>query len=271
MASTWENFLKNQGEWRGSFTKLAPSGEVLDNTPSILNLTVEGEQVQFRLRRFSTGSYDHPPSQDFSQDYASLGRHACFFDTGAFAKGSLQLPPYGDFGAEYGFIDQDRRSRLVQLFGDQGKCTSLTQIREFRAQTNAQERPPLQVNQLVGRWQGVATTHYADWRDPETVETMLEIQINGQQLCQSLSFAGQTITSEADIQDNRLWFAQTQRELLCLADGVSSNIPIALPRHQPFFVEAGWLLADHQRQRLIRSYNAQGEWVSATFVNETRL
>ncbi|MEB3174709.1 MAG: DUF3598 family protein, partial [Cyanobacteriota bacterium] len=37
MGSNWENFLKNQGEWRGSFTQVSPTGEILGSTPSILN------------------------------------------------------------------------------------------------------------------------------------------------------------------------------------------------------------------------------------------
>jgi Domain of unknown function (DUF3598) len=270
MGQQWQNFLKNLGEWRGSFSRITPSGEMLDSTLSLLTLSPKDELVEFRLRRYASGSYDDPPSQDYRQDYSSLGRQAVFFETGAFSKGSLQLAPYGDFGAEYGFIHTDRRSRLVQLFGGQGECTSLTLIREFRCQTDAQERPPLQVAQLLGVWRGVATTHYADWRDPETTETHLEVHRDGNQLHQQLNFAGQTIRSSAQIQAARLLFEQSNREMLLLSDGVSSHIPIKLTLGQPFFVEAGWLLSDQQRQRLIRSYNAKGEWVSATFVTETK-
>jgi hypothetical protein len=156
MTEQWQNFLKNLGEWRGSFTRMSPNGDLLDSTPSLLTLTQKSDLVEFRLRRYSSGSYDDPPSQDYSQAYTSLGRQACFFETGAFSKGSLQFNPYGEFGAEYGFIDGDRRSRLVQLFATQGECTSLTLIREFRSHTDAQERLPLQVEQLQG------------WRPPTT-------------------------------------------------------------------------------------------------------
>jgi hypothetical protein len=270
MTAQWQNFLKNLGEWRGSFTRMSPNGDLLDSTPSLLTLTQKPGLVEFRLRRYSSGSYDDSPSQDYSQAYTSLGRQACFFETGAFSKGSLQFNPYGEFGAEYGFIDGDRRSRLVQLFAIQGECTSLTLIREFRSHSDAQERPPLQVEQLQGVWQGVATTHYADWRDPDTCETQIEVQIQGDHLHQQLSFAGQTLRSSAQIQGTKLWFEQSQREMLLLPDGVSSHIPSKLVLGQPFFVEAGWLVSEHQRQRLIRSYNAQGEWVSATWVSEIK-
>ena len=53
----WQNFLKNLGEWRGSFTRLTPQGEVVGSTPSILTLEgfEENKLVRFRLRR-----YDNP-------------------------------------------------------------------------------------------------------------------------------------------------------------------------------------------------------------------
>ncbi|WLT39329.1 DUF3598 family protein [Synechocystis sp. B12] len=95
--ANWENFLKNLGEWQGSFTRLSPQGEILSNTPSIL--TLEGlddnKLVKFRLRRYDNPDYQDPPTQDYSQDYRSLGRQIIFFGTGAFSKeamavGSLQ-------------------------------------------------------------------------------------------------------------------------------------------------------------------------------------
>ncbi|MFN7659125.1 MAG: DUF3598 family protein, partial [Dolichospermum sp.] len=111
MASNWENFLKNLGEWRGSFTKISADGEILDSTPSILNLEADdhNQVVLFRLRRFNSGNYDSPPIQDYQQEYRSLGRQNIFFATGAFSKGTLQLAPFSEFGAEYGFVDHDRR------------------------------------------------------------------------------------------------------------------------------------------------------------------
>jgi hypothetical protein len=93
MENNWENFLKNLGEWRGSFTRVSLNAEVLDSTPSILTLEgLENNQlVRFRLRRFAQGSYDSEPSQDYVQDYRSVGNQIIFFDTGAFSKGPFQL------------------------------------------------------------------------------------------------------------------------------------------------------------------------------------
>ena len=160
MENNWENFLKNLGEWQGSFTAVSVEGKLLESKPSIL--TLEGfennQLVRFRLRRFGPGGYSEPPLSDYSQDHRSLGKQAIFFDTGAFSKGSLQLAPFSEFGAEYGFVAENRRLRFVQLYDRQGYLSSLTLIREFRSGTDAWERPALTVAQLLGQWQGNACT-----------------------------------------------------------------------------------------------------------------
>ena len=275
MTTNWENFIKNIGEWRGSFTQISPQGEILKSTPSILNLEAidNNQAVLFRLRRFDSNNYDSSPIQDYQQEYRSLAKENIFFNTGAFAKGTLQLAPFTEFGAEYGFIDENRRSRLVQLFDKQGKFSNLTLIREFRTGTEAKERPPLTVEQLIGKWEGQAHTVYSDLRPSETNTSYLEIkEIDNGYLEHQLSFAGQNISSKAKIAGNKLIFEKEGniREILLLPDGISSNVPVQLELRKPFFVEAGWLVTDNERQRLIRTYNAKGEWISSTHVIEIK-
>jgi hypothetical protein len=227
-----------------------------------------------RLRRFGAGGYSEPPTSDYSQEYRYLGSQAIFFETGAFSKGSFQLAPYSEFGAEYGFVDGDRRSRFVQLFNGQGNPSSLTLIREFRSGTDACERPPLTVEQLLGQWQGKALTVYSDWQPSETCTTYLEVKdIGGDRLQQQVSFGDFTLASTAKIDGNTLHFEDgvAPRKILLLPDGISSNTPLQLKLQQPFFVEVGWLVSASDRQRLIRSYNEKGEWVSATHVIEHRV
>jgi hypothetical protein len=276
MEKNWENFLKNLGEWRGSFTSVSLEGELLSSTPSILNLEgfEDDRLVRLRLRRFGAGGYSEPPTSDYSQEYRYLGSQAIFFETGAFSKGSFQLAPYSEFGAEYGFVDGDRRSRFVQLFNGQGNPSSLTLIREFRSGTDACERPPLTVEQLLGQWQGKALTVYSDWQPSETCTTHLEVKdIGGDRLQQQVSFGDFTLASTAKIDGNTLHFEDgvAPRKILLLPDGISSNTPLQLKLQQPFFVEVGWLVSASDRQRLIRSYNEKGEWVSATHVIEHRV
>lgn len=275
MTTNWENFIKNIGEWRGSFTQISPQGEILKSTPSILNLEAidNNQAVLFRLRRFDSNNYDSSPIQDYQQEYRSLAKENIFFNTGAFAKGTLQLAPFTEFGAEYGFIDENRRSRLVQLFDKQGKFSNLTLIREFRTGTEAKERPPLTVEQLIGKWEGQAHTVYSDLRPSETNTSYLEIkELDNGYLEHKLSFAGQNISSKAKIAGNKLIFEKEGniREILLLPDGISSNVPVQLELRKPFFVEAGWLVTDNERQRLIRTYNAKGEWISSTHVIEIK-
>ena len=273
MENNWGNFLKNLGEWVGSFTQVSTEGELLTSTPSILQLEglEDNQLVRFRVRRFAT-DLSEQPTVDNLQEYRSLGKQAVFFDTGAFSKGSLQVAPFTEFGAEYGFVSGDRRSRLVQLFGKQGSFDSLTLIREIRSGTDAIMRPDLTVSHLVGKWIGTAHTVYPEWKAPETTTVSLEISETNGSLHQQLTFGSRSITSTARIDGNQLHFetGATPRRVLLLPDGMSSNTPLQVSHREPFFVEAGWLLSDRERQRLIRSYNEKGEWISSTHVIEHR-
>jgi hypothetical protein len=305
MESNWANFLKNLGEWEGTFTQISTDGELLDSVPSILTLEglEDNQLIRFRLRRFATDIREEPTS-DRSQEYSSLGKQAVFFDTGAFSKGSLQVAPFSEFGAEYGFVKENRRSRLVQLFDKQGAFSSLTLISEVRSGSNATIRPHLTVKQLVGKWKGTAYTCYSDWQDPDSYATSLEISEVDGFLQQQISFGDspsavgvslplgtadafaeanatrtrterlpqRIITSSARIDTNQLHFEDgaTPRRILLLPDGVSSNTPLQISHRQPFFVEAGWLLSANERQRLMRNYNEKGEWISSTHIIEHR-
>jgi Domain of unknown function (DUF3598) len=275
MNSTWDNFLKNLGEWQGSFTTISPTGEILDSTASILQLEglEDNTLVRFRIRRYSGLSYDESPTRDYVQEYRTMGRQNIFFDTGAFSKGTIQTAPFVEFGAEYGFVHGDRRLRFVQLYDREMNFNQLVLIREQRQGTTAPERPPLTIDQLLGRWEGQATTAYADWRDPDSYKTCLELRkLSADRLEQKLTFGDRTITSTARIEGDRLHFEEGAhpREMLLLPDGGSSNVPRRIPLRETVMVEAGWLVSDQERQRLIRSYNEKGEWVSATHVIEYR-
>ncbi len=274
--NNWENFLKNLGEWQGSFTKISPQGEMLDSTLSIINLEglEDNKLVKFRLRRFGTGSYDDSPSQEYEQYYRYLGRQIIFFETGSFSKGSFQLAPFSDFGSELGFIEGDRRLRCVLLYKGQNQLSSITLIREFRRGSNAQERPQLTLEQLLGKWQGTAYTGYPDFRPLKKFETSLEVnQLDSQKIQQQLIFSGTTLTSTAQIEGNKLIFktGDSPRQILLLPDGTSTNTPLKLELRKPFFLEVSWLVNEKERQRLIRNYDATGAWTSSNLVIEHKI
>ncbi len=56
-----------------------------------------------------------------------------------------------------------------------------------------------------------------------------------------------------------------------LPDGASATSPLKVQLRQPLFLEAGWLIQPNMRQRMIRSYNDKGEWVSLTLVTEEKV
>ena len=78
MASQWANFLRNLGEWRGTFCGLDADGLVADTSPSILTLQEE-RLVHFRLRRFGPEGVDGEPIHEMAQDYRALGKQVVFF------------------------------------------------------------------------------------------------------------------------------------------------------------------------------------------------
>jgi len=278
MKCQWDCLLQNLGEWRGSFTRLSPTGEVVGDTPTIVSL--EGLNDNQTMRQVI-----QKPSEsgnDTVLEYSSLGRGVLFLETGAFSQGSIQFGPFSEFGAELGLLETkegnvpgDRRLRLVQLYNKESRLHQLTLIREGRAGTTAKERSPLAVSDLVGTWQGEATTVYPDWRNPTTYTTTLRIvQDSETSLTQELIVSDeQVIRSAATINGNCLQFNQgTQTiQILLLPDRASSTCPTQIKVGQPFFLEVGWLLQPDLRQRLIRRYSDRGEWISLTLVTECKV
>jgi hypothetical protein len=262
MASQWDNFLRNLGEWQGSFTSLAADGEIGESTASILSLeAVEGERlVRFRLRRFATADRSGEPTRDIQQDYRSLGKQVVFFDSGSFAKGSLQVAPGTPGGAEFGFVHGDRRHRLVQLFDAAGFFTGLVLIREFRSGSAAAEQPPLEAAQLLGSWHGQAATITADWWEPEWRDC--RIAIDGGE-------AGLRLRTQLGTEESVSPVDGDER-LLLLPDGGWSLAPRQISHRAPAMHEAGWLTAPDRLERLIRRTDASGAWRSSTHIIATR-
>ncbi|MGB3693389.1 MAG: DUF3598 family protein [Spirulinaceae cyanobacterium] len=274
MSLQWKYLLKNLGEWQGSFTRLSPNGEELEDTPTIV--TLEGLNDNKTIHQVVRRLPPHQPPNHLVLEYSSLGNSILFFENGAFCQGSMQWSPYSQFGAELGLIFGERRLRLVQLFEGSGdsKLTSLTLIREKLAGSQTPERPPLSLEHLLGEWQGEAITIYPDRRKPDTFQTHLAIQHEGNsRIKQKLTFGTRTIESSAQITDSKLTFDQSemQMQVLFLPDGCSSNCPVNIKPRLPFVLELGWLIEPRLRQRIIRSYSPKGEWLSVTFVEERKL
>ncbi|KAM3100356.1 DUF3598 family protein [Phormidesmis sp. 146-12] len=266
MKSQWDCFLQNLGEWHGSFTQLSPQGETLSDTPSVLSLELDDRQtVHLNLRRAG--------KPEVKSSYTTVGGGLKFFETGAFSQGPIQMAPFSQFGGELALLYGDRRLRLVQLFDLDGQLDSLTLIREKRTGSKTPERSPLTLESLIGEWHGSAITIYADLQEPQTYSTALSLHQDGDKITQAISFGDGQITSIGTIHGSRLLFDRGSQpvQVLFLPDGASSTCPIQISKGQPLFLEVGWLLESNLRQRLMRSYNSKGEWVSLTLVTEEKM
>lgn len=259
------------GVWEGSFTRLGTDGSVHEDVRSIVSFSGINDNQTMR-QTVQLLNPDGTLQSNKTLEYSSLNRSTLFFEDGAFSQGSLQFGPFSEFGAELGFIAGNRRLRLVQLFDKNSQLASLTLIREHRQHTPPDPRPPLTLAALLGIWQGEAVTLYPDWRSPDRYFTRLAIWQEGERLHQKLTLPQAEIASSAAIQGSRLLFDQgsTPIQVLLLPDGASSNTPLTIPRGKPFLLESGWLVEPNLRQRMIRSYDAQGGWSSLTLVTERR-
>ncbi|MGA7936047.1 MAG: DUF3598 family protein [Kovacikia sp.] len=293
MKSQWESFLQNLGEWRGTFTRFSPQGELLGETPTVISFESlnNNQSVRQIVRHYAAGVETRSkaslegiaPVEEKVLEYGSVGGGLLFFEQGAFSQGSIQFGPFSEFGAELGFIETaegapgNRRLRLVQLFNKNSQLDQLTLIREQRTGTHPAKNPPLRLEDLIGDWQGEAMTLYRDLRNPDTFPTHLKLTLDNRRLVQQLAY-GETgsrhmMTSTATIEGSVLNFDQgSQRiQVVLLPEGASSTSPVEIKLREPFFLEAGWLIQPHLRQRMIRSYNSKGEWVSLTLVTEQKV
>lgn len=263
MDDQWQNFLRNLGAWQGTFTGLSTTGEPRESTASLLTLEQGAEErlVHFRLRRYGPDGLQSEPIRDNREDYRSLGRQVVFFSTGTFCKGSLQVAPGTVFGGEFGFLEGDRRHRLVQLHRPDGAFDGLVLIREFRLGSAAVEQPPLQTQQLLGLWRGQAETISADWPVAEQQQAELEISTDAAGALQFSRCIG-------SFQDQ--FRAGVDRQLLLLADGGYHLTPVQVSHRQAFAVEAGWMPAPGQLQILIRRFDGSGAWASSTLLRLTQ-
>ena len=309
MLAQWDCFLKNLGEWHGSFTRFSPLGKQTSDTPTLV--TLEGLNDNQNVHQVVRYLPPNEPSRDLVLDYDSLNRSIIFFENGAFSQGSMQWGPYSTFGTEFGIIDNEfgdgtRRLRMVELYNSSSQLERVTLIREKLPDSNVPERPPLTIDDLLGEWQGEAVTLHADLSSSTTFSSHLQIERNGDRLTQSLSFGerptasegskvmrehddgtsvpsdarrkgtrelgDRKISSTARIEGSRLLFdSDLPTQVMLLPDGASSNCPLEVKLGHNFVLEMGWLLQPNIRQRIIRSYNEKGNWVSCTLVTERKI
>ena len=269
----WPSLLHHIGAWKGSFTQLSPDGSIQKDMPTLVTLEGlnENKSIRQTIQRFDENSQEIAPPQVLQ--YSTLNRGTLFFANGAFSVGAMQFSPVSELGAELGFLSGDRRLRLIPLFTKTSELSSITLIREFRQDITATELPALSLDRLLGTWDGVAVTLYPDWRSPDMFSTRLAIDLQGDRLSQTLSAPGLQFTSTATVRGNVVQFDGDEDavQVLLLPDGASCTVPRKIINRKPFFIEAGWLMEDNLRQRLIRRYDDRGGWASLTLVTEGKV
>ena len=274
--SQWQRLLKNRGVWQGSFTQVSPDGLLLADTPTeVALLPYDGDRaMRQEIRRYPQPNHQGQPSETVL-DYRSLNRSTLFFEEGAFSQGSPQWGPFSEFGAELGLIAGEQRLRVVELFEKSGELKQITLIREKLKGAEALTRPALEMSALLGTWQGEAVTQHADLRPEQAQSTLLKLeQETDSTFRQTLSLDGeQVISTTGRLVGKRLSFTQGSQlmQVLLLPDGSSATCPRCITPRKPLILEAGWLIDEHTRQRMIRSYDATGAWVNLTLVTEKKV
>lgn len=277
MKSQWECVLENLGEWVGSFTTVTPGGELIEDIPSIITLADirDRQAVHLVLKRFyplpnSTERYAKEIVWDFS---TPPGIGAVYFETGAFSSGGLTASIGVNTIIEFSLVAGDRRFRMIQLFDSSQQLDRVTFVREQLQGATQPERPQLVITDLLGTWKGIATTLDPDGRstiDPNTQSTFT-VSDTGYQFTQ----AGHSVDLTVDhhIPSARLWHFQDKRDcqsyqLLLLPDSGYAIAPTKIELGHAFSLEIGWIHQPGQRQRLVRRYDCNGKWESATLIVE---
>jgi Domain of unknown function (DUF3598) len=272
MKSQWECVLQNLGEWVGSFTLYSPQGEIIEDIPSLISIrgSQDNQAIHLLLQRFYpiAGTTELAP-KEISLNFSTLNPGALFFETGAFSDGASSVLAEVKTIAEFCLVGIDRRLRIVQVFDSSDRLNRMTLIREQRQGTDAPERPPLTISDLVGTWQGTAIARYPDDRSPTTTPTQSTFTVSDDRY--HWIEAGESIELTV-IGDRLLQFERSARsyQILLLPDSSYCLTPTQIGSGHPFSLEIGWIDRSGQRQRLIRRYDSFGAWHSATFITESR-
>ncbi|NJR38868.1 MAG: DUF3598 family protein [Leptolyngbyaceae cyanobacterium CSU_1_4] len=247
MKSQWDCVLQNLGKWQGSFAHFSPQGILQEDIPSVISLegVDNNRSIHLVLRRYYLTPESTRVPQEMVVDFSAPGRGALFFETGAFSEGGIYCFSQGTFGAESCLVDQNRRLRLVLLF-DASRFSKLTLIREQRVGTDAPEQPLLQLEDLLGEWQGQTVTRYFATEKVDRQSSFFRLARQEAGLNQQLDETGRsTLCHEGGRRAPGSafefeWEGQVYQTLL-LPDGASATCPLQITQGNPFFLEIGWL------------------------------
>ena len=251
MSDQWTRFQRNLGVWQGSFTTFDQLLQLKHAQPSELTLSLDpsGSNIELELLFWSkqdaatvaspVASPAGDPVKRISQNFSGLQPELCFFPTGSFCRGSLFIAPVPQVWsrpfAEFGFLSQDRRHRLVLLWDGSGRLDRIVLIREFRAGCGVEERPEFEPEMLSGDW---------------FLEETRRISGHGEDHS-SLTRRGVTVAA-GDLEG-----------LIALPDGGAIRVPKTLGDQAELAIEAWWCAHTDRIEKIVRRYDAKGSWVGA--------
>jgi Domain of unknown function (DUF3598) len=273
--SQWECVLQNLGEWQGSFTRLSPTGEEIEDIPSLITLTGvdENRSIHLALTRYYPDPDGILQPQEMAFDFSEPSAGAVFFETGAFSEGSPYLRMGAPGGAEFAFRHEDRRLRSILQFDADGQLFRLTLIREQQVGSNAPERSPLDVASWLGVWQGEAVTRYPGSPQIDFAPTTQTVSLTDDRTVTRSQKTGSQVTESIltiDSESDRTRLTNQSTQVILLPDAAYALCPTQIEPGVSIALEVGWSIAPNIRQRLIRTYTDRGEWLSLTFITESK-
>ncbi|MEM1253138.1 MAG: DUF3598 family protein [Cyanobacteria bacterium P01_H01_bin.21] len=276
----WGYIRKNIGEWQGAFIQFSPEANPIAETPSMLTLEEDSLDQHMTLTLTRTPEGKSPSTVRRELAYPGAAPYICFFPTGAFSQGATYRRPWSSFGAEFSLLSENRRMRLVQLYNGtaSGEHTLdyVTLIPEYRspeATTPGGVTDCLDVDNLLGTWKGEYLYLSATMDSPRVGDSYCQTErsTDGSVLKTTVQSWGQQAEQRFVQVDRHRWQAVDQSlQLWLLPGGVSCMVYPQLPQQQSAQLEFCWHVSSHQRQRVMRDYDADGGWVGTSLILETR-
>ena len=277
----WTYIRKNIGQWRGSFIQFSSTAVQVSDTPSVLTLAEDrlDQHMSLVLKRTPLGQ----PTQTMERDlgYPGAVPYICFLPTGAFSQGAMVRRPWSSFGAEFSLLTDNRRLRLVQLYNGtaSGEHTLdyVTLIPEYRSPAvgpDALDSPPLTLDTVLGTWQGNSLYLPATMDKPHMGSSHWQAPRRGNDLTVTWGQESKPTDPKTQrftpIDPHRWQAADSSLQFWLLPGGASCTVYPQLSKQQGARLELCWYLSSHQRQRLVRDYGTDGNWIGTSLMLETR-
>ncbi|MFM2303491.1 MAG: hypothetical protein RLZZ135_900 [Cyanobacteriota bacterium] len=271
MKSQWECVLENLGEWLGSFTTVNPQGELIADVSSSISLegVRDNQAIHLVLKRFYAvpGSTETSTKEIVWNFSSPPGIGAIYFETGAFSSGGLTIAKGREFVAEFSLVGINRRFRAIQQYNPEHQFDRITFVREYRQGTDAPEHPQLTIADLLGTWEGTATTLGPDNSTPIVNQNTAKFSVRDDR------YQWTENANSIDLQvinDRLLQFDLEHQsyQILLLPDSGYSLTPTHIVSGYPCYLEIGWIRSG-ELQRLLRRYDGTGRW-NATFITQSK-